>query len=409
MVQNSTSLDSNYPRLVWRFLAVFLCAAIAWTTGVGTVVNITSDSNPKVALGLSSNEPNALMAKVDAALSKTNAGQRALLGSSGDVKTALLGQAISPRGLRQLALIADAKGKMAEARALMALSTKLSRRDFVAQLWLIEDGVRSDDIVSTMKHYDVALRTSAESAAILHPILSAALVDDDVQRAFAPYLQSNPPWLGSFLSFAINGGSPPIAMAQTILRGGGIPSDVNYRPFHGQLLQQLAAKGAFTEAFQYYARLDGAFQRLPISTAFEKATIDPEFAPLTWQLQSTPGIEALFESIGKSGAQQLHVIANSGERAPAVRKLMGLSPGAYRFSQTIKRVRFSNGAAAYWQLLCLQGSGLLPTWRSDIDGTQTVISAACKGQYLEFVVAGGSDQDGAEVIVQAASFAKLSN
>jgi hypothetical protein len=408
MVQKSLSLDSNYPRFVWRFLAVFVCAAIAWTAGVGSVVNITSDSNPKVALNLSPNEPNALMAKVDAALSKTNAGQRALLLSSGDVKTALLGQAISPRGLRQLALIADAKGKTAEARALMVLSTKLSRRDFVAQLWLIEDGVRSDDIVSTMKHYDVALRTSAESAAILNPILSAALVDDDVQRAFAPYFRANPPWLASFLSFAINGGTPPTAMAQTILRGGGIPSDVNYRPFHGQLLQQLAAKGAFTEAFQYYLRLDGAFQRLPTSTTFEKATIDPEFAPLTWQLQSSPGVEALFEPAGKNGAQQLHVIVNSGERAPTVRKLMGLPPGAYRFFQTVKRVRVSNGAAAYWQLLCLQDSGLLPIWRSDIDGSQAVISSTCKGQYLEFVVAGGADQDGAEVIVQAASFAKLS-
>jgi hypothetical protein len=412
MLQKMLSRNANFVRLFWRILVVFLSASLAWATGVGAIVNITSDSNPDVALSFVGDEPNALTAKLDAALSKTKTSvdQRVLLSSAGNVKKALVGQVINPRGLRQLALIADANtnnSNVEEARVLMALSTKLSRRDFAAQLWLIEDGVRANNIVSTMRQYDMALRTSAESTVILYPILSAALVDDEVRRAFIPYFRANPPWLVSFLSFAINGGASPVAMAQTILDGGGIPNDVNYRPFHGQLLQQLAAKGAFTEAFQYYARLEGRFQPLPTSTAFEKATIDPDFAPLSWQLQSSPGVEALFEPVGKSGAQQLHVIVNSGERAPVVRKLMGFSPGTYRFSQKMIAARLSNGASAYWQLLCLQDSDRILIWQSNLDSAKIEIPTECKGQYLELVVAGGANQDGAELTVQSVLFSRI--
>ena len=386
---------------------MIVCAVLAWSACVSAVVNVVTGYNPTFALGLTPNDPNALVANVDVALSQTNLNQRTLVSKSRDVEAALYGQAINPRGLRQLGLIVDAKGQTKAAQSLMELSSKLSRRDFAAQLWLIEDGVRSGDVASTMTRYDVALRTSAESASILHPILSAALSDDEIQRVFAPYLRTNAPWMASFLSFAINTGNAPVVVANAILKGGGLPDNPNYRIIRSQLLQQLAAKGAFVEAFQYYSQLKAADQRIPTSTAFEKSTVDPEFAPLTWQLQNSSGIEAAFEPSQKNDAQHLRVFVNSGERGVVVRKLMGLQSGAYRFSQQIVPVRMESGASAYWQLLCLQNSALSPIWKSDIDKGSLVIPAACKGQYLELTVAGGAAQNGSEVLVKSISFAKL--
>ena len=399
-------MQSSYKQHAWRALVIIVCATLAWGAAVSAIVNITSDSNPAFALRLAPADPNALAAWVDASLSKANVDQRALVSKSSDVEKSLRGQA-NAKAIRQLALIADAKGKTADARALMKLSAKLSRRDFVTQLWLIEDGVRADDIASTMAHYDVALRTSAESAAILHPILSSALVDETVQRAFTPYLRTNPPWLGSFLSFAINAGSSPVAIAETILKGGRLPDTVGYRALETQLLQQLAAKAAFPEAFRYYASLAGADARVVTSTAFGKSEMVAEHLPLTWQTLSSPGIDAIFEASAKGSARQLHVIVSSGERAPALRKLMGLAPGLYRFSQKMTPVRLANGASAYWQLLCYQNTAFVPIWRSDINTAEISIPANCKAQYIEYIVAGGSDQDGAEVIVNAVSLSKI--
>lgn len=397
----------SFQTVVWRIFIVALCAVSAWGAGVSAIVNITTNSNSAFALQLVPNDPNALVAKVDAEFSKANIGQRALLSNYADVETSLRGQAVNAFGLRQLGLIADAKGKVDDARALIKLSTKLSRRDLASQLWLVEDGVRSDDIGATMSHYDIALRTSAESAAILHPILGAALADEIVQKAFVPYLRVNPPWMESFLSFAINGGSPPIAVSEAILKGGGLPDIGNYHVLDAQMLQQLVAKGAFFEAFRYYARLDGTDPRVTTSTAFEKAEIAPEYVPLTWQTLNSPGVEASFEPSEKGSARQLHIIVSSGERAPVLRKLMGLAPGIYRFSQKLTPVRLSNGASAYWQLLCFQNSVASMIWRSDVDATEVLIPATCKGQYLELVVAGGSDQDGAELIVKAVSLSNI--
>lgn len=399
-------MQPSYKQHAWRALVIIVCATLAWGAAVSAIVNITSDSNPAFALRLAPADPNALAARVDASLSKANIDRRALVSKSSDVEKSLRGQA-NAKAIRQLALIADAKGKTADARALMKLSAKLSRRDFVTQLWLIEDGVRADDIASTMAHYDVALRTSAESAAILHPILSSALVDETVQRAFTPYLRTNPPWLGSFLSFAINAGSSPVAIAETILKGGRLPDTVGYRALETQLLQQLAAKAAFPEAFRYYASLAGADARVVTSTAFGKSEMVAEHLPLTWQTLSSPGIDAIFEASAKGSARQLHVIVSSGERAPALRKLMGLAPGIYRFSQKMTPVRLANGASAYWQLLCYQNTAFVPIWRSDINTAEISIPANCKAQYIEYIVAGGSDQEGAEVIVSAVTLSKI--
>jgi hypothetical protein len=401
-------MQFSYKQLAWRALIIIVCASFAWGAPVSVVVNITSDSNPAFALQLAPADPNALAARVDANLSKTNIDQRTLISKSSDVAQSVRGQAVNAKAIRQLALIADAKGKTADARALMKLSAKLSRRDFLTQLWLIEDGVRADDIASTMAHYDVALRTSAESAAILHPILSSALVDETVQRAFTPYLRTKSPWLGSFLSFAINNeGSSPVAVAETVLRGGRLPDAVGYRALETQLLQQLAAKAAFPEAFRYYASLAGADARVITSTAFGKAEMVTEHLPLTWQTLSSPGVDAIFEASAKGSARQLHVIVSSGERAPVLRKLMGLAAGVYRFSQKMTPVRLANGASAYWQLLCYQNTAFVTIWRSDINTAEISIPANCKAQYIEYIVAGGSDQDGAEVIVNAVSLSKI--
>lgn len=399
-------MQSSFQHLVWRTLVVILCAAVAWGACFSSIVNITSDSNPDFALRLVPNDSTALAAKVDTNLSKPDIGQRGLLSKSNDVAMSVRGQALNARSVRQLALIADAKGKTNDARALMKLSMKLSRRDFAAQLWLIEDGVRTDDIVSTMAYYDVALRTNTESSAILYPILNSALVDETVQRAFVPYLRTNPPWLGSFLSFAIASGSSSIAVAETVMKGGRLPDTAAYRALDTQLLQQLAAKGAFVEMFRYYGRLRGADQRVITSTAFDALETAQEYVPITWQTLSSPGIDAMFEASESAGKLQLRVIASSGERAPALRKLLGLPPGVYRFSQKAVPVRLANGASAYWQLLCLKNDALSPIWRSDVNMTEILIPATCAGQYFEYVIAGGSDQDGAEVIVKSVSISK---
>jgi hypothetical protein len=115
-------MQSSYKYYAWRALVIIVCATAACGAAVSAIVNITSDSNPAFALRLAPADPNALAAKVDASLSKANIDQRALISKSSDVAKSVRGQAVNAKAIRQLALIADAKGNTADARALMKLS-----------------------------------------------------------------------------------------------------------------------------------------------------------------------------------------------------------------------------------------------------------------------------------------------
>lgn len=382
-------------------MIVLICATIGVLSFVNSVVNITKDSNPKAALRFSSGNAAALSAEADVLLAKADTQRRDILIGFDLTRQSLIGQAINPRALRQFGFVADTKGDVAQARRLMILSTRASRRDLGAQLWLIEDGVRSGDIASTLSHYDTALRTNGESAKILFPILSTALSDETVQIAFAPYIKVSPNWLPSFLGYAIGTGGQPASIANTIMRGGGLPDKVQFIQLNTQILQQLITNGAFNEAAQYYLSLKAAQPDLLRSTRFEKSAVDQAYAPISWQILNSAGIDAAFEPVGRGSAHQLHVIASSGERAVVVRKLLYLPQDEYQFSQQLKLTRDANGATASWLMSCVSGTSSRGIWESKGNQTALVIPAGCQTQLLELIVAGGADQAGAELIISS--------
>jgi hypothetical protein len=395
------AVTSQSHPLTWRVAIVLGCVAIAGFSFVNSVVNITKDSNPEAALRFSSKNAAALSAQVDVSLAQTGTQKPDILSGFSLTRQSLIDQAINPRALRQFGFVAETNGNLALARKLMILSTRASRRDLGAQIWLIEDGVRSGDIALTLSHYDIALRMNGESAKILFPILSEALVDETVQAAFVPYIKANPSWLPSFLGYGIGAGDQPVAIATTISRAGGLPDKAQFDLLNTQMLQQLITKGAFNEAARYYLTLKGAQPSLLRSTRFEKSSVDQAFAPISWQLLNSAGIDAAFELVGNDLAQQLHVIAGSGERAIVVRKLLYLSQGAYQFSQTFKPIRYANGAAASWLLSCVSGTNTRALWQSNVNQAALIIPQNCQNQLLELVVEGGSDQAGAELVISS--------
>lgn len=399
MRAHGLAITAENPSRIWRAMTVLVCVAIGGLSFVNTVVNITRDANPEVALRLFPKSAAALSTQADVLLAKTDTQNPDIFSGFDLTRQSLIGQAINPRALRQLGFIADAKGDVAQARRLMILSTRASRRDLGAQLWLIEDGVRSEDIASTLSHYDTALRTNGESAKILFPILSAALVDETVQVAFAPYIKANPSWLPSFLGYGIGTGDQPVTIAATILRVGGLPDNAQFAMLNTQILQQLITKSAFSQAALYYLSLKGAQPDLLRSTRFEKSSVDQAFAPISWQLLYSAGIEAGFESVGSGSSQQLHVIAGSGERAVVLRKLLYLPQGAYQFSQKLKLIRYTNGAAASWLMSCVSGPNPRGIWQSNANKAVIVIPQNCQTQVLDLVVEGGADQAGAEFVI----------
>lgn len=401
-------------KLIWRAFVLVGCGLLAWFSFASAVAHIARDSNPELALQFVPHDAVALSGKAEAVLAK--AAPTAFVSSDTKqlVLASLRAQALNPRALRQLGFIVDAKGDIKSALRLIEFSEHASRREFGAQLWLIENGVRSDNIGATLVHYDTALRSGYESGAILFPILAVALDDREVRSAFTQYIKSPPPWLDSFLSYAISQGQNPAAIATAIMGAGGLPREAEYRDFERQLLVKLAAKERYLEARQYYLSLLGMGRNVPISIGFDKAVTNAEYAPISWEVQNTPGVGANFEGGEKGNRQRLNIFAGSGERGVVLRKLLFVPVGRYSIIQDIKLQRLVGGASATWELKCLRSGEERVIWRGDFIariGRQSLspfeVPIGCNVQSITLSVSGGSNQDGSDITIADVALRKI--
>jgi hypothetical protein len=400
--------------LIWRALILVGCGGLAWFAFASAVAHIVRGSNPEAALQFAPGDPVALSGKAEAALGEAAPAALVSPQTKALVLASLRAQAVNPRALRQLGFVADVKGDIPSAQTLITLSEKSSRREFGAQLWLIENGIRRDDMRATLVHYDTALRSGYDSGAILYPILTSALDDREVQAGFARYIKNPPPWLGLFLTYAISQGVNPASIATTIMGAGQLPEGAVYRDFERQLLAQLAAKKLYAEARQYYLSLADIDRNLPISIGFGKTATNPQFAPISWEVQNTPGVGAAFEGGDDGKAQRLNLFAGSGEQGIVLRKLLFLPAGRYAISQDIKLQKLESGATAAWEVRCLGFDGETALWRGDFIprlGSQTLpvfdISAGCNAQAITLIIAGGSSQNGSEVVLANAALRQI--
>jgi hypothetical protein len=391
---------------VWRVLVVVSALLLAWFAFASAVAHVVRDSNPPAALQFVADDPVALSGRAEAVFAARSASALVSADTKQLVLQSLRAQALNPRALRQLGFIADASSQSAPAKQLIRLSERTSRREFGAQLWLIEDGIRSDNMRATLAHYDTALRSGSQNGTILYPILIAALDDVEVQSAFIRYIKSPPPWLGTFLYQAINQGENPAAIAATIMQAGRLPEGADYRDFERQLIGQLAAKARYQEMRQYYLSLANIDAKLPTAIGLSKSATNSRFAPISWEVQNNAGVGAAFVGSENGGKQSLNIFASSGERGSVLRKLLFLPAGRYTITQDIKLGRLNSGALATWEVKCLGGDGEALIWRGDLApnaGRQTLppfdISADCPVQSIVLIVSGGSNQEGSEMVL----------
>lgn len=393
-------------RILWRILIVAGTAALAAFSFASAVTHIVRDSNAEAALQFSPRDAVALSVAAESRLAAAKSAALVSAETRALIETSLTQQAVNARALRQLGFVFDVAGKTDKARQLIQLAERVSRREFGAQLWLIEDGIRANDMRSTLRHYDTALRSGYDNGSILYPILTAALDDVEVQAALTPYIRNPPPWFDIFLNLAITQGQNPAALAQTILRAGGLPDGDEFREFERQLLGQLAAKQQYDQAVRFYRSLERVDPRLPTSMQLGGNATDQRFAPISWQLQIAPGVGGSFDGVPTAAAQRLAIYAGSGERGTVMNKLLFLSPGRYVVSQELSDVSLNGGASLDWEVRCLRQAGPEMLWRGTIPPKAGrfalppfTVGNDCAAQTVHLVMSGGSLQEGAQAVM----------
>mgnify|MGYP002780282132 CR=1 FL=1 len=325
--------------------------ALAWLLVAHNLATRLRDTAPGSAVGLAPWHGGARDALANAQLAATAKDRRpaAVAEAAATARAALARNPLSVSSWRVLGYAADVRGDQATARRLIKTAERMSRRDSLTQLWLIEDAVRRDDIPGAMAHYDAALRTSRLSRDLLLPILVSATDDPIIRLNIAHKLAGNPPWREEFIiRFAAEAPSGPIAadLLQRLKRTGPVP----LRPELALLVRRLAERGDIQSAFSIYRTLTDGRESTALvrNGGFDRENVLP---PIDWAFIDTGGVTA------SQALDRLEISAASDAGGRAASQLLALAPGRYRLRALIGYEPGDEPASIELGLSCTSSAG----------------------------------------------------
>ena len=209
---------------------------------------------------------------------------------------------VTPQAVAVLAL-GSAKNHEHE---LMRAALSLSRREQLITGWMIVDSRSREDIPGILKYYDTMLRTNSTAASVVLPIMTSALGNDNTVAPYANLLAKKPPWANQFWETIIS--KPNSLHNASRLRETLYEPDEHNKAYRDtDLIRALVYNQQFDEAQSLYRLLDShkETELLIENSSFE---VNPEYAPLDWQLFSTGEYGATVSD----GTLVLSAIQNSG-------------------------------------------------------------------------------------------------
>ena len=139
------------------------------------------------------------------------------------------------------------------------------------------------------------------------------------------------------------------------------------------------------------------------------------FAPLTWELFATPGINSAFLREEAGEEIRLHATMETSTRGVVGRKIVYAQPGRYRFRATQRTAAASDGASARWEVRCGGSRADNIIWSKSAPllvnggGVDDVIAvpAGCDALTLRLLTVAGASPNGIEAIFGPVSMARL--
>lgn len=291
-----------------------------------------------------------------------------------NIHTALRRQPLDAELLSFLALQMDRRGQSSAAKVLMKASNKVSRRDALTQLWLIENASASSDVGTALRHYHAALSVHPELRATLLPVLAAATAYPEVRTALRPYLSAPSLWTDSFLKIATTTASTSDIVALLHPIPAGIKTDSN-RPALAQLLKRLAMEGGDNAAIQFAGELIPGFDHSTLtSLPITMQTRDPRLGSLAWMF---PDVEGIDVSVNDSGEIQAS-IQPLAKGTLASRELIVTKNTSYILRQRVSFSTEASKAQLKWKGACLYRDREEAFWEQKIPPTDTATTYQMK-------------------------------
>ncbi|WP_144037737.1 hypothetical protein, partial [Sphingopyxis sp. KK2] len=237
-------------------------------------------------------------------------------------------------------------------RPAILAATYLTRRDYVANLWLIEDAVKRGRMDQAMTDVDASLRTSLRGQALLFPILGKAIAEPEMKPQFVRLFRASPDWLPNFLSYYIGSKQKAAPLAQVILP---IRKDLpaSYDQLDRTLIGMMVVQHDFDAARAYERSIAGPGTKggasIVHNSRFEE---EGPYPPIDWHLIR----ESAYGSDIEKGPKANRLLVVSDEERPnlVARQLVQLTPGTYRLATRGKLLTGNDDASAVWRVACAE-------------------------------------------------------
>jgi hypothetical protein len=328
--------------------------------------------------------------------------ERQLTNSSGELSSvedlarrALLSDPLDSRALSLLGLVAERKGDLARAEALMSLAAARSWRNPVPHVWLFAQAIRRGKFDEALAQSDGLLRVYPQYEARMFPVLTVFGTDPGALTALEEALAANPPWRRSFLASSIVTGANDRLMTrlyQSLIHSRQSPTADEMKPY----LDRLILVGRFEEAYQDWRATSSPAEtpvRYPYNGNFE---VPLDGLPFNWVFDVISGAEIQVTEAPDRGNSHALRVQFSGARARfgRVGQLLMLAPGSYDLELAVKSSSLRTERGPVWQISCAESRVLLAetkpvtgttSW-TDLKIKFTVPSSGCNAQWLQLII-----------------------
>lgn len=390
-----------------RLVAFMLVmAVVSWDSGRRALATVVAPTNPDLALSVLSTSSAARVAKFDGTLLQVqkSGGAAVAVDKVRDLPgESLKWDPISAKAVRQLGILAETDGNKAQAASLMALSNKLSRRDFLTRLWLIEYEVNRDNVEGILRHYDIALRTNVDNRPLLFSQLVSALEDPVLRTSVGRMVAQRPPWTEQFVYYAVTNSPQTRYVSDMLIASGNLAAEGSGGETKRQMLVRLLEQSEFDAIRRFYLVLPGARQEQMVSLSFREDGSEPKAPPVTWEALQTGRVEGAISSDPGGVAASLRVYAGPSERGLAARKILYLAPGRYGAKARAAFESMPADGGGWLVVTCVEGGNRAEIWRGSLRNPAAwpaiAVPSTCPFQEFAIEAAGGGSQAGGEFSV----------
>lgn len=356
---------------------------LAGASARGALVQALARARPDLVLGLAPQTPAAIDAEFKRALDSGEVSEDKLRDWSARARAALAVHPLEPGLLR----IASGEPGRATPEALLQAAERLSRRDSLVELALIEVAVNAGRTDQALVHYDRALSVFPDMRDVLFPILVGAISEPNIRAALTRVAAQRRPWIDPFLSVAVRQTEQPRQVAALLDDMARLaPPPPGLREHQAALAGRFIAAGDYAGARGLARRAVQGDPDAVDRIAIAPATWETAARPLTWTRAETDGVDAeLFDDAS------VQVSVRPGGAGLALFRMLVREPGRYRFSVRTSPAEDADPATGRWDLLCLRQDGSQTLATVGVDPRQGAVAErsfdlppACKALRLDF-------------------------